>query len=273
MKMSKNVSVGYQATDPIFGPFALWLAQLCKIDKRMHVLDVGCGIGVSTFPLLEKVGRTGKVMGLDISPDLISQALEMAVKVGVSNISFMVGNAEQLDFPDNTFDSVMSNFVLRQVNDKVKALQEMKRVLKPGGHLGFTLSGSDHYKEFRSMAAMVLKEDLFRPRQNCLRTDPDALPLLLEKSQITNIKSRSKTITLRINSVEKYDAILETRGPKKMILSRIKEERRGEIWKEILNELGEKLEKEGRLYMTIHASAIIWRKPLVDPIQNKNSDT
>ena len=215
----------------------------------------------STFPLLKKVGRKGKVVGVDISPQLISQALKRAEELQIPNISFAIGNAEQLDFPDNTFDSVVSNLVLKQVSDRVKAIQEMKRVLKPGGYLGFTLPGSEHYKEFKKITAIVLGEDLFRPRKNCIQSDPNVLQSLLEETQISNAEFYSKVITYFVNSVEEYEAILETRGPKRMILRSTQANKQSPTWENILNEFRKILREKGRLPLTIHARAVIWRKP------------
>ena len=147
---------GYELTEPLFSPFSDWLAELCNIEKGMHVLDIGCGIGVSTFSILKMIGQKGKVIGMDISPRLISQALQRKGEMKIPNISFMLGNAEDLDFPNNTFDCIVSNFVLQQVDDRIKAIQEMKRVLRPGGYLGFTLPALKHYKEFREITASVL---------------------------------------------------------------------------------------------------------------------
>jgi ubiquinone/menaquinone biosynthesis C-methylase UbiE len=173
----------------------------------------------------------------------------------------MVGNAEDLEFPNNTFDRVVSNFVLQQVNNRIKAIQEMKRVLRPGGYLGFTLPGQKHYKEFREITASVLKENLSRPSKNCIRSNPGVLQSLLEEAHILDAKVYSKIRTYRINSVEDYDVILETRGPKKATLHRIKTDEQMEVWKTILDEF-RKIEREkGYLPLTIHAKAIIWRKP------------
>ena len=104
--MSNEKFIEYLITEPLFGPYSAWLAKLCKIKKRMHVLDVGCGIGVSTFPLLEMIDPKGKIAGVDISLHSISQALKRAEHLQVPNVSFSVCNAEKLDFPENFFDCV-----------------------------------------------------------------------------------------------------------------------------------------------------------------------
>ena len=258
-------SGGYELTEPLFSPFSDWLAQLCGIEKGMHVLDVGCGIGVSAFSMLRRVGQKGKVMGVDISNRFISRALQRKEEMKTPNILFTPGNAEDLGFPNNTFDRVVSNFVLQQVNDRTKAVQEMKRVLRPGGYLGFTLPALKHYKEFREITASVLKEDLSRPSKNCIRSNPCVLQTLLKETHIQDAQVYSKIRTFHINSVDDYDVILETRGPKKATLHRIQTNEQTEIWETILDEFRKRQRDKGYLPLTIHANAIIWRKP-----QNKS---
>ena len=166
--MSNDKFIEYLTTEPLFGPYSAWLAKLCKIKRGMHVLDVGCGIGVSTFPLLDMIGPKGKIEGVDISLQSISQALKRAEYLQVPNASFSVCNAEKLDFSDSIFDCVLSSFAINQVNDKLQALSEMIRVLKPGGYLGFTIPGLDHFKEFFDIAASILKEESFYHKKNKL---------------------------------------------------------------------------------------------------------
>jgi len=254
-------SNGYELTEPLFSPFSDWLVKLCNIEKGMQVLDVGCGIGVSTFSILKTVGQKGKVIGVDISNRFISQALQRKEEMKIPNISFMPGNADDLDFPNNTFDRVVSNFVLQQVSDRIKTIQEMKRVLRPGGYLGFTLPALEHYKEFREITANVLKEDLSRPPKNCIRSNPGVLQTLLKETHIPDAQVHSKIRTFRINSVDDYDVILETRGPKKATLNKIQTNEQTEIWETILDEFRKRQREKGYLPLTIHAHGIIWRKP------------
>ena len=260
-KTTNMKSSEYELTEPLFSPFSDWLAQLCGIEKGMHVLDVGCGIGVSAFSMLRRVGQKGKVVGVDISGRVISQALQRKEEMKTPNILFTPGNAEDLGFPNNTFDRVVSNFVLQQVNDRIKAVQEMKRVLRPGGRLGFTLPALEHYKEFREIAASVLKEELIRHDKNCIRSNPGILRLLLKEAHIPDARVFSKARTFRMDSVDDYDVVLETRGPKKAILHRLPANKRMEAWETILCEFKKRRKEKGYLPLTLHARAIIWRKP------------
>jgi SAM-dependent methyltransferase len=97
------------------------------------VLDIGCGAGVDSLIAARMVGPEGKVRGIDLVPEMLNRAKENARLVGAGNVEFTEGAAEELPFPDAGFDVVISNGVFNLVVDKVKALEEVMRAVKPGG--------------------------------------------------------------------------------------------------------------------------------------------
>jgi arsenite methyltransferase len=99
------------------------------------VLDLGCGAGVDSLVAARLVGAGGRVVGLDLTPAMIERARGNQARLGLANLTFQVGNAEALPFPDQDFDAVISNGVFNLTLDKEKALSEAHRVLKPGGRL------------------------------------------------------------------------------------------------------------------------------------------
>lgn len=109
-------------------PFALG-----PIQKGEAVLDIGCGAGVDSLIAARMVGSSGSVRGIDLVPDMLDRAKTNARLSGAENIEFMEGSAEQLPFPDASFEVVISNGVFNLVVDKVRALEEVLRVLKSGG--------------------------------------------------------------------------------------------------------------------------------------------
>jgi MPBQ/MSBQ methyltransferase len=98
-----------------------------------RVLDVGCGIGGTSRHLAKALGEKSQVQGITLSPNQVARATELAKAQGVSNASFQVMNALAMDFPDNTFDLVWACESGEHMPDKKKYVQEMIRVLKPGG--------------------------------------------------------------------------------------------------------------------------------------------
>jgi len=100
------------------------------------VLDLGCGPGLWTHLLAEKVKPNGRVVGLDFSPDLINYAMENLKKDPLSNIiEFRKGNFYDTPFKENTFDLVFFGNCFAYVSDYFKVLEEMKRVTKKGGRI------------------------------------------------------------------------------------------------------------------------------------------
>jgi SAM-dependent methyltransferase len=99
------------------------------------VVDVGCGAGIDSLIAARMVGPTGEVVGFDMTPAMLDRARGSAAARGYSNVSFHEGLAESLPVGDGWADVVISNGVLNLFPDKFAGLQEMARVLKPGGRL------------------------------------------------------------------------------------------------------------------------------------------
>lgn len=99
------------------------------------VLDIGCGAGVDSLVAARLVGPAGRVVGIDFTFAMLEQARAHQARLGWGQVSFQVGDAEALPFPDNDFDAVISNGVFNLTLNKARALLETHRVLKPGGRL------------------------------------------------------------------------------------------------------------------------------------------
>ena len=99
------------------------------------VLDLGSGAGFDCFLAANKVGPTGRVIGVDMTDDMLEKARANAEKTGLGNVEFRKGDIESLPVDDDSMDVVISNCVLNLVPDKDRAFREIYRVLKPGGRL------------------------------------------------------------------------------------------------------------------------------------------
>ena len=104
------------------------------IKKGDTVLDLGSGAGNDVFVARAIVGDEGKVIGLDMTEEMVDKAKKNNAKLGYKNVEFHLGDIEQMPFDNNIIDVVVSNCVLNLVPDKRKAFAEIYRILKPGAH-------------------------------------------------------------------------------------------------------------------------------------------
>jgi ubiquinone/menaquinone biosynthesis C-methylase UbiE len=108
--------------------------EFASIKPGDHVLDLGSGAGNDCFVARVETGETGKVTGLDFTPEMNAKARENAAKLNFNNVEFIEGDIENIPLHNGSQDVVISNCVLNLVPDKTKAFSEIFRVLKSGGH-------------------------------------------------------------------------------------------------------------------------------------------
>lgn len=109
-----------------------------KIKEGSTVVDLGCGAGNDAFVARTETGPKGKVIGVDLVPEMVARATKVAKKLGYSNVQFLLGDIEHLPLPAKHTHVVVSNCVLNLVPNKAQAFQEIFRILKPGGHFSIS---------------------------------------------------------------------------------------------------------------------------------------
>ena len=112
--------------------------EFAKIKTGDYVVDLGSGAGNDCFVARAETGESGKVVGIDFTPEMIEKARNNADKLGFNNVEFRLGDIENIPLMSNVADVVVSNCVMNLVPNKPKAFAEVQRILKPTGHFSIS---------------------------------------------------------------------------------------------------------------------------------------
>ena len=224
-----DVSGSQPNWDEIAEKFDLWLPQLEPVGVAMlnalvaksgdRILDIACGTGEPSMSLVKRLNSNVEVVGIDKAKAMVGVAQNKAVQAGYTKdvLRFTRMDAEQLDFEEKSFNKVMSRFGVMLLDDPMKGIHEMFRVIKMGGRLVFTVWSTPE-----TMPTMKWLFDAFQGK-----VPDDALPPLMKATSLSekavveqmlkdagfhNVSVMGKQLDYRFASFDEYWDVLENSG-------------------------------------------------------------
>lgn len=207
-----------------------------------HVLDVAAGDGYQSLAAAERVGPGGRVVAVDLAPELLRYAEAAALEAGASHIETSVMDAEDLDFPDASFDAVVCHFGLMFFPSPDRALREMRRVLKPRGRASLVVYAAGGSPE-ATIAGSILRARLQDETQGAVERarlgraallEPDGLVGTLAAAGFSDVEANRLSVPLRLASVDDAIRYMRDAYPSlRAIAARLAPGDRTEAWHEV----------------------------------------
>jgi SAM-dependent methyltransferase len=193
-----------------FRPAMDWACDAVGARPGARILDLASGSGEPALPLARRVQPDGRVVATDLTPDMLAVARRRAAEAGLTNLEFHEMDAEHLRFPGQTFDAVTCAYGLMFCPDPVRAVSEVRRVLKPGGRFAFVVWDHPAKSPFLTTAggsvarffpAAPPSPDAPGPFRF---GEPGVLDGVLRAAGLTDFSVRSLPMTLECASVAEY---------------------------------------------------------------------
>lgn len=237
-----------------FDVFGKGLVSKTNLVSGERLLDVATGKGAILFPAAEIVGGGGSVIGIDISPEMISECRRNTIP---SWVQLEVMDAENLAFSDSSFDVVCCGFALFFLPDIKRALFEFKRVLKHNGRLGSSVWGKiSHLTQW--IIENAKKYGAVKPLRTCTIDSPIILRKTLDEAGFKNIEIYEDIQSFWHESAEEWWNSLWTHAVR-AYLEQLAKNNLEELHQEALR-YGAEISKNGRIQETMHAIYAICRK-------------
>jgi len=222
------------------------MLDLAGIGPGMKVLDVAAGAGGQTLKAARRVGVSGAVLATDISSNIIELAARDARAAGLSNVAARVMDGENLDVSDGSFDAVISRVGLIYFPDRARALQEIRRVLRPGGRVATIVYSTPEANGFFSIPISIIRRIAGLPPPApgvpgpfCLG-GPGVLEGAYRAAGFRSIVVRTVQAPVRLSSTAECVRFeRESFGALHAMLARASDEERRRAWTEIERELAQ----------------------------------
>lgn len=193
--------------DDLLRPYGRALLDGAAIVPGETVLDVGCGSGDTTVQVARRVGPEGKVVGIDLSKQMLEAARERVAAESLTNVTFEQGDAQTFAFDEGAFDAVVSRFGVMFFADPAAAFVNLARALRPGGRLTFVCWQDPMKNEWISVPAMAVIQHVGLPEPGdplapgpFSLADGDRLRTLVEGAGVADVRIESLTLPAKMGS-------------------------------------------------------------------------
>jgi len=209
-QLSGNGSEAYERylVPALFTPWAIDLLARVAPQPRERVLDVACGTGIVARLAAQQVGVSGRVTGVDLNPDMLIEARAQSAKLGAT-VAWVEGDAQALPFGEAAFNVVLCQQSMQFFSDQTRAVQEMKRVLTPGGRFALNVSRALQYNPYIRALADALERHVSSEAGTAMRApcgfgDAEALRELLTRAELHDIRIHIVILTIRHPSLLEF---------------------------------------------------------------------
>ena len=243
------------------------LIEMGSVQPGHRVLDVATGIGEPAVTAARRVGLEGRVIATDQAPGMLEIAEERRATLGLENLEFKRMDAEVLDFPDENFDTVLCRWGLMFLPDLPNTLNQIRRVLRPGGRFATSIWGVPEKTPGISMAMGVIKKMIRPPAPpedapSMFKLSP---PGVLEKAFMqagfSNVLAESHQVDFAFESVDEYIRFLKDVAVViTVMLANETTDRQAEVWQVITSGVGAFTDGNGAVSMPSETILVVGKK-------------
>ena len=216
------------------------IVELAGLRSGQRALDIATGIGEPAVTAARAVGPSGHVVAIDTSPAMLDIARERAESLGLGNVEFQEADAEALDFPESSFDSVLCRWGLMFLPDLGGALARVRRALAPGGKFVTTVGAEAPRVPMASLAIGVLRQMVEVPSPPpgaptlFALGEPGKLEKAIQEAGFKDVRGEELTVTVELPSGEAYvEFIQDIAAPIRALITQEAGDREGEVWRAV----------------------------------------
>jgi ubiquinone/menaquinone biosynthesis C-methylase UbiE len=192
------------------------LVDLAEVAPGKRVLDIATGIGEPALSAAIRVGSTGRVVGIDISKQMLDIARTRASAAGLTNVEFLEADADRLEFPDHSFDAVLCRWGISSLPNYSNLLVKIKRMLAPNGSFATSVWDEASRLPLTSIAITIAQE-MFHSEPPVPEPPPevpeDALESVMIRAGFDDVRAEKLTVTLDLASTEAFTRYLVDVSP------------------------------------------------------------